>query len=263
MVDVKIKNSSFLLRRRQWNCCWWHDSVGYFIWNCTFFKAETTLIQFLFLYLVQIYRVLLSVWQNTYCMVWHATLQNCCTITILQCRTPYHAISIYCQAAANLVDWDWGGQGGLRLLSASSSLFLFSVDCSAPTAIPNGVTPIYSKTTYEQVAVHTCVEGFGFDDYGEQHEPYCEIHGYWSDIPASCVGKFIAWNSQWMLSATSAQTWSRKSMQEDWQTYFQWTDCSLRCKIGCYSRNECSCYILYRDALLKLAKIYPRDSCKI
>lgn len=82
------------------------------------------------------------------------------------------------------------------MLSASSSLFLFSVDCSAPTAIPNGVTPIYSNTTYGREAVHTCVEGFGFDDYEEQHESYCEIQGYWSDILASCVGKFTAWNSQ-------------------------------------------------------------------
>ena len=69
----------------------------------------------------------------------------------------------------------------------------FSVDCSAPTAVQNRTTPTYTDTTYEEVAVHTCSEKYGFDDYAEQHESYCEIDGYWSDIPASCVGKFMCW----------------------------------------------------------------------
>ena len=76
---------------------------------CTFNLLNNTL--------VQIYIVLLSVWPNTYCMVWRATCRTVALVWInahscnnSACRQPYHAISIYCQTVvhANLVDRDWG-----------------------------------------------------------------------------------------------------------------------------------------------------------
>ena len=57
-----------------------------------------------------------------------ALIHTCATI--LQCCTPYHAISIYCQAAANLIDRGRGGGNDLPRArrSALSECFIEFID---------------------------------------------------------------------------------------------------------------------------------------